>query len=67
MKCTKRSFAIICIVLAVPPSLSIGILYYPSRRQNPAPLQALIDFLRTSLKRNVKCRKKKAQGSLEAS
>ena len=24
MKCTKRSFAIICIVLAVPPSLSIG-------------------------------------------
>ena len=25
-------------------------LYYPSRRQNPAPLRALVDFLRTNLK-----------------
>ena len=26
------------------------VLYYPSRRQNPAALQALIDFLRSSRK-----------------
>jgi hypothetical protein len=24
MKCTKQSFAVICVLLAVPPSLSIG-------------------------------------------
>jgi DNA-binding transcriptional LysR family regulator len=51
----------------MPPPTDAFFLYYPSRRQNPAPLQALIDFLRTSLKRNAKCRKKKAQGSMEAS
>jgi DNA-binding transcriptional LysR family regulator len=51
----------------MPPPTDAFFLYYPSRRQNPAPLQALIDFLRTSLKRNAKCGKKKAQGSMEAS
>ena len=51
----------------MPPPTDAFFLYYPSRRQNPAPLQALIDFLRASLKRNAKCRKKKAQGSMEAS
>jgi DNA-binding transcriptional LysR family regulator len=33
------------------PLASEGFLrFYPSRRQNPAPLQAIIDFLRANLK-----------------
>jgi len=50
----------------MPPPTDAFFLYYPSRRQNPVPLQSLIDFLRTSLKRNAKSRKKKAQSSMEA-
>jgi DNA-binding transcriptional LysR family regulator len=34
----------------IPPPADGFFLYYPSRRQNPAALQALIDFLRQSLK-----------------
>jgi hypothetical protein len=37
------------------------------RRQNPAPLQALIDFLRTNLKSNAKSEKQRALGSMEVS
>jgi DNA-binding transcriptional LysR family regulator len=51
----------------MPPPIDAFFLYYPSRRQNPAPLQALIDFLRTSLKTNAKGRKERAQGSMKAS
>jgi DNA-binding transcriptional LysR family regulator len=46
----------------MPPPTDPFFLYYPSRRQNPAPLQALIDFLRTNLNKNAKCRKKKGAG-----
>ena len=38
----------------MPPPSDSFFLYYPSRRQNPASLQALIDFLRGSLKSNPK-------------
>jgi DNA-binding transcriptional LysR family regulator len=34
----------------MPPPSDGFFLYYPSRRQNPAALQALIDFLRKNLK-----------------
>jgi DNA-binding transcriptional LysR family regulator len=34
-------------------------LYYSSRRQNPASLQALIDFLQTNLRTNAKLRKRR--------
>jgi DNA-binding transcriptional LysR family regulator len=34
----------------MPPPSDGFFLYYPSRRQNPAALQALIDFLRANLK-----------------
>jgi LysR family transcriptional regulator, regulator of peptidoglycan recycling len=51
----------------MPPPTDAFFLYYPSRRQNPAPLQALIDFLRASLKTNAKRKKKKALESMEAS
>ncbi|MDE2229772.1 MAG: LysR family transcriptional regulator [Alphaproteobacteria bacterium] len=34
----------------LPPDTDEFFLYYPSRRQVPAPLQALIDFLRQNLK-----------------
>jgi DNA-binding transcriptional LysR family regulator len=34
----------------MPPPSDGFFLYYPSRRQNPASLQALIDFLRANLK-----------------
>jgi DNA-binding transcriptional LysR family regulator len=36
---------------ALPPAKGF-FLYYPSRRQNPAALQALIGFLRTNLRTN---------------
>jgi DNA-binding transcriptional LysR family regulator len=44
----------------MPPPSDPLFLYYPSRRQNPASLQALIDFLRTNLKMNARSRKEKA-------
>jgi DNA-binding transcriptional LysR family regulator len=34
----------------MPPPSDGFVLYYPGRRQNPAALQALIDFLRKTLK-----------------
>jgi DNA-binding transcriptional LysR family regulator len=34
----------------MPPPSDGFFLFYPSRRQNPAPLQAMIDFLRANLK-----------------
>ena len=34
----------------MPPPTDGFFLYYPSRRQNPAPLEALVDFLRANLK-----------------
>jgi DNA-binding transcriptional LysR family regulator len=46
------------------PSANGFFLYYPSRRQNPAALNALIDFLRTNLRANEtldKGRKKRLQ------
>jgi DNA-binding transcriptional LysR family regulator len=51
----------------MPPPTDAFFLYYPSRRQNPAPLRALIDFLRANLKTNARSRKEKAQGSMAAS
>jgi DNA-binding transcriptional LysR family regulator len=51
----------------MPPPSDGFFLYYPSRRQNPASLQALIDFLRTNLKTNTMSRKEKARDTLEAS
>ena len=47
----------------MPPPTDAFFLYYPSRRQTPAPLQVLIEFLRTKLKRNAKSRKEKASGA----
>lgn len=41
----------------MPPPTDPLFLYYPSRRQNPASLQALIDFLRSNLKTNARSRK----------
>ena len=35
---------------SMPPPTDGFFLYYPSRRQNPAPLEALVDFLRANLK-----------------
>jgi DNA-binding transcriptional LysR family regulator len=35
----------------MPPPSDGWFLYYPSRRQNPASLQAFIDFLRTNLRK----------------
>jgi len=43
----------------MPPPSDAFFLYYPSRRQNPAPLQALIDFLRTNLKTNARSEKQR--------
>jgi len=37
----------------MPPPSDGFFLYYPSRRQNPAALQALIDFLRKNLKKDA--------------
>jgi DNA-binding transcriptional LysR family regulator len=51
----------------MPPPSDAYFLYYPSRRQNPAALQALIDFLRTNLKTNEKARKEKTHESVGAS
>jgi DNA-binding transcriptional LysR family regulator len=51
----------------MPPPADASFLYYPSRQQNPAPLRALIDFLRTNLKTNARSRKEKAQESMAAS
>ena len=51
----------------MPPPSDAFFLYYPSRRQNPGPLQALIDFLRTNLKTNAKSEKQRALGRMEAS
>jgi DNA-binding transcriptional LysR family regulator len=48
----------------MPPPSDAFFLYYPSRRQNPAPLQALIDFLRANLKTNAKSEKQRALGSM---
>jgi DNA-binding transcriptional LysR family regulator len=38
----------------MPPESEGFFLFYPSRRQNPAPLQAMIDFLRTRLKEGMR-------------
>jgi DNA-binding transcriptional LysR family regulator len=43
----------------LPPPSDPLFLYYPSRRQNPASLQALIDFLRSNLKTTARSRKEK--------
>jgi DNA-binding transcriptional LysR family regulator len=48
----------------MPPPSDAFFLYYPSRRQNPAPLQALIEFLRANLKTNAKSEKQRALGSM---
>jgi DNA-binding transcriptional LysR family regulator len=51
------------LVYAMPeatvPHLDGFYLYYPSRRQNPAALQALIEFLRTNLRESVRAMKEK--------
>jgi hypothetical protein len=47
----------------MPPPTDGFFLYYPSRRQNPAPLQALVDFLRENLKAGGPW-EKRAVGSL---
>lgn len=49
----------------MPPPSDAFYLYYPSRRQNPAPLQALIDFMRANLKTSAKSEKQRAIGSME--
>lgn len=48
----------------MPPPSDAYFLYYPSRRQNTAALQALIDYLRTNLKTNAKARKEKSHESI---
>jgi len=50
----------------MPPPSDPLFLYYPSRRQNPASLQALIDFLRTNLKTNARSRKEKINKTTDA-
>jgi hypothetical protein len=50
-----------------PDELAPPIKKMHRRRQNPAPLQALIDFLRTNLKSNAKSEKQRALGSMEVS
>jgi DNA-binding transcriptional LysR family regulator len=47
----------------VPPPADGFYLYYPSRRQNPAALQALIEFLRANLKASGRTGKKRTAKS----
>ena len=44
-----------------PPSQIGFSMFYPSRRQNPAALQVLIEFLRTSLRARTRASKEKAE------
>jgi DNA-binding transcriptional LysR family regulator len=47
----------------MPPPSDAFFLYYPSRRQNTAALQALIDFLRRSLRTTARSGREKAHGN----
>jgi DNA-binding transcriptional LysR family regulator len=58
---------LVCLLEDFAPNANGFFLFYPSRRQNPAALQALIEFLRNNLRTSEKMAKELPHQSLRAS